>query len=78
MTFKVNTHQLVSKHQKVSDSEKKSLFGRYNIDYKSLPRISREDPAIIHLNLKHGEIVKIERESKTAGRTAYYRVVVDG
>lgn len=77
MTINVNAHQLASKHQKVSDSERESLFKRYNIDSKSLPKIKREDPAIAHLKLKHGDVVKVERVSKTAGKTIYYRGVVD-
>ncbi len=77
MAFKVDTHQLVNKHLKASDAEKESLFKKYNIDSKALPKIMKDDPAIMHLSLKVGDLVKIERQSKTAGRTAYYRAVVD-
>lgn len=78
MTIDVNAHQLVSKHMEVSDSEKEALFKRYNIHSKSLPKINKNDPALAHLKLKHGDVVKVERNSKTAGNTFYYRGVIDG
>jgi len=78
MTIDVNGHQLASKHKKVSDSERESLFKKYNIDSKSLPKINKNDPAIVHLNLKQGDVVKVVRKSKTAGKTDYYRGVIDG
>jgi DNA-directed RNA polymerase subunit H len=78
MTFDVSKHILVPKHSKVSDSEKKKLFEKYNINGKELPRIFKEDPAIVKLSVKVGDIIKIERESQTAGVAKYYRVVVDG
>ena len=37
-----------------------------------------ENPAIKHLNVKAGEVIKIERESKTAGKSVYYREVIEG
>ena len=77
MTFKVDAHQLVNKHLKASDAEREALLKKYNIDSKSLPKIMKDDPAVLHLNLKLGDIVKIERQSKTAGKTAYYRAVTD-
>ena len=78
MTFDITKHRLVPKHVKLSDSEKKKLFGDYHIDIKGLPRILKEDSAIAKLNAKPGDIIKIERASKTAGTTFYYRVVIEG
>jgi DNA-directed RNA polymerase subunit H len=54
------------------------LFEKYNISIKELPKISRKDPAIEHLDAKEGDIIRIERESLTAGKTVYYRGVVNG
>ena len=78
MVFDVNKHFLVPKHSKASEAEVKKLFEKYHINSISLPKILREDPAIIKLNLTAGDIVKIERNSKTAGKTIYYRVVIEG
>ena len=34
-----------------------------------------EDPAIVDLKPKAGDVIKITRESQTAGVAVYYRVV---
>ncbi|MBU0457687.1 MAG: DNA-directed RNA polymerase subunit H [Nanoarchaeota archaeon] len=78
MAFDVTKHTLVSKHLKVSDTEKESVFKQYNINSKDLPKILKDDIAIAHLNLKVGDLVKIERVSKTAGIAVYYRVIIEG
>lgn len=77
MSFNVTTHQLVCKHSKVADAEKESLLQKYDITQQDLPKIMLQDPAIKHLTPKAGDIIKIERESKTAGKSTYYREVVE-
>lgn len=75
MTVDVAKHHLVPKHGKLSDAEKAKLLEHYHIKLKALARISKSDPAIVKLNPKEGDIIKIERDSKTAGKSIYYRVV---
>ena len=75
--FDVTNHILIPKHAKVSEREKKDIFSKYNITFKELPKISVNDPAIKHLKLSSGDIVKIVRESKTAGEAVYYRGVTN-
>ena len=77
MSFDVTKHELVPKHKKLSDSEKSKLFEQYNVRGKELPKISQEDPAIASLGVKVGDVIKIERVSKTAGVTYYYRQVTE-
>lgn len=74
----ITSHNLVPKHSKVSDSEKEKIFEKYSITTKELPKIFKSDPAIAGLSVKIGDIIKVERESKTAGVSIYYRVVIDG
>ncbi len=78
MAFDVIKHRLVPKHTKLSDSEVKKLCENYHIEVKGLPRILKDDAGINKLNVKSGDVVKIERVSRTAGVTTYYRVVIDG
>lgn len=73
----VTKHVLVPKHTKLSEREKKQLLEKYNITVKQLPRISKKDPAIQHLDVKPGDVIKIHRESKTAGKTEFYRSVAN-
>ena len=77
MSFNVTTHQLVCKHSKVDDTEKESLLQKYDITQHDLPKITLHDPAIKHLTAKAGDIIRIERESKTAGKSIYYREAVE-
>ena len=77
MAFDVNKHLLIPKHSKLNESDKKKLLDEYKIDVFSLPKITTEDPAIAKFNAKVGDVIKIERDSKTAGTTSYYRVVVE-
>ena len=74
----VDMHELVPKHTKLNDSEKKKVLEKYNVSANALPRISKDDPAIEKLNVKPGDVIKIERISETAGIAMYYRVVVEG
>lgn len=71
----VGKHALVPKHTKCSEKEKKELFEKYKITLRELPRISKNDPAIQHLDANVGDAIKIARNSKTAGKTVFYRGV---
>jgi DNA-directed RNA polymerase subunit H (RpoH/RPB5) len=75
--FDVTKHELVPKHVKVEEREKKELLEKYKISIYNLPFLRKNDPAIKHLDVQAGDIIKIIRDSsKTAGRAAYYRYVV--
>ncbi len=78
MAFDVNKHHLVPKQSILNETEKKKLLEDYKIDIRALPKIFKEDQAIVKLKVKLGDVVKTERVSKTAGTTTYYRVVIDG
>ncbi len=69
-------HILVPEHTKLSEKEKEKLLKEHNVSIKELPRIMKDDPAIKHLNVKVGDIIRIKRNSQTAGESIYYRVVV--
>ena len=73
--FDVTKHVLVPKHSKLSDKETKELFEKYAIELQNLPRVHKNDPAIQHLDVKEGDIVKVSRDSPTAGEISFYRRV---
>lgn len=75
--FKVDKHSLTPKHVKVSDREKKQLLESYRATLRDLPKIYRTDPAIANLDVKAGDVIKVMRESQTAGESVFYRVVVN-
>lgn len=69
-------HQLVPEHEKISDEEKAELLEYHNITTKQLPKILITDPAIKHLQPKENDVIKITRNSPTAGQITFYRGVV--
>jgi DNA-directed RNA polymerase subunit H len=73
--FEVGKHVLVPKHSKLSEKDAKELFEKYSIDLQNLPRIYKNDPAIVHLDVNEGDVVKIVRKSPTAGESVFYRRV---
>ena len=74
----ISKHRLVPKHTILSEKDKEELLSRYNINLNQLPRILTSDPQVKVLDAKIGDVIKIERESETAERSTYYRVVVQG
>jgi len=73
----IEKHSLIPKHEKISDSEKEKLFSEMTIKFKDLPKIYRNDPAIISLEIKQGDVIKVIRPSTTAKQTVFYRGVID-
>lgn len=71
----IRKHVLIPKHKKLSDKEKKVLLDTYNITVNELPVISKSDPALVDMDIEIGDVLKIERDSPTAGRVVFYRGV---
>ncbi len=76
-SFDLFEHELVPPHIIASDEEIQLVLDHYGIEKNQLPRIFRDDPAVKVLGARPGQVVRIERESLTAGRSFYYRLVVD-
>ena len=76
--FEVTKHILVPKHSKLSERELKEIMDKYSLTLRELPRILVSDPAIEDLSVKEGDVVKITRNSPTAGEIFFYRRVVKG
>lgn len=70
-------HVLVPVHTKLTEKEAAELLKLHNITIKELPKIYLDDPAIRHLGVKENDIIRIERNSPTAGKSVFYRGVID-
>ena len=68
-------NNLVPKHQILNGDEKADLLKSLNVSPKQLPRIKEDDPVVKILQGKRGDVVKITRDSATAGEYHYYRVI---
>ena len=75
--LEINKHVLVPEHKKLNNKEKVALLEKYNISLNNLPRILNKDKAISELKANDGDVIKIERQSPTAGVTKFYRVVIN-
>ncbi len=76
--FEIEKHDLVPKHELLDDKQKEEVMKKFGITLKQFPRILETDPMVKFLNAKIGDVLKITRQSKTAGESEYYRVVIKG
>lgn len=74
--FDLFEHDLVPKHEILKADERAELLSKYRVEPYQLPRIKKSDPAITAIGAKVGDIVKILRDSPTAGQYVAYRYVV--
>ncbi len=70
-------HYMVPKHTLLTEDEVAEVLENFKITKNQLPKILRQDPAARAINAAEGDVVKIERESSTAGHCVAYRLVVD-
>ena len=73
----ITKHVLVPKHTKLSEKAKATLIKQYSESLRELPKITISDPALQHLDVKEGDVIKIDRDSHTAGKIVFYRRVVN-
>ena len=73
----VPEHILVPKHEIMTIKDAEEVLKTYNCRTTDLPLIFVNDPAIIGLGVKPGDMIKITRKSATAGESFYYRYVVE-
>lgn len=73
----VPDHIYVPKHEIISKKEAQEVLEKFNCKPTELPLIFVNDPAIIGLGVKPGDMIKITRKSSTAGESTYYRYVVE-
>jgi DNA-directed RNA polymerase subunit H (RpoH/RPB5) len=76
-SFDLFDHDLVPTHIIAEQSEVDLVLEHYKIKKTQLPRIYLSDPAARVLGARPGQVIRIQRESETAGSTFYYRLVVD-
>lgn len=70
-------HYLVPKHEIAKPEEYNEVLEKYKIKKENLPKIRVSDPAIKAIGGQPGDVIKITRNSRTAGKTIIYRIVVE-
>ena len=76
VSFDVSAHVIVPKHELCSAKERETVLKQYGASPLQMPRILITDPGIQHLGAEEGDLIKITRESPTAGETIFFRIVV--
>jgi len=77
LQFNILNHQYVPPHTILSKEETDDMMKKYNVADKSqLPDISRYDPVALAIGMRPGDVCKIDRPSKSAIHSTYYRVCV--
>ncbi|MEF8880288.1 MAG: DNA-directed RNA polymerase subunit H [Candidatus Nanohaloarchaea archaeon] len=77
MAIDVRDHEAVPKHEKMDEDEVEELLEKFDTEKDKLPKIERTDAALKQMDVEEGDVIHIERNSPTAGKTDYYRFVVD-
>ncbi len=67
---------LVPKHEVLNKEEAEELLRSLGVKKEQLPKIKATDPIAKEIGAKVGDIVKITRESLTAGKSVAYRLVI--
>jgi len=61
----------------MTKKEAETVLQKFNCNATELPLIIANDPAIIGLGVKPGDMIKVTRKSATAGESFYYRYVIE-
>ncbi|MEW6295384.1 MAG: DNA-directed RNA polymerase subunit H [Candidatus Diapherotrites archaeon] len=68
-------HYLVPMHEIVPENEAKEIIKKYGNLKEKFPLILRTDPVIEEIQAKKGDLIRITRNSLTAGKSVSYRIV---
>jgi hypothetical protein len=75
LQFNILKHTLVPKHTLLTLSEKEQFMKKYNVmETSQIPDISFFSPVSLVLGIRPEDVVKIERNSRTAIQSDFYRV----
>ena len=70
----ISEHYLVPKHSIISESEKARLLKHHKLTEAQIPRMTPEDPMARYLGMEYGDVAKVVRDSRVAGRYVTYRI----
>jgi len=74
--FNIFQHKLVPKHEILTPKEREQMLAQYKIQPYQLLQINVSDPTVKAIGAKPGDILRIIRDSPTAGTHIAYRYVV--
>ncbi|KAL6121070.1 hypothetical protein NUSPORA_02073 [Nucleospora cyclopteri] len=75
LLFNPTKHQLVPKQRILTGEETKNLLESLNCQIDELPVMLKKDVIARYLGTELNDVIEIIRESKTAGKSIYYRAI---
>ncbi|WP_331234731.1 DNA-directed RNA polymerase subunit H [Natronorarus salvus] len=72
----VSQHTLVPEHTVMDEESIQTVLDEYGIKPTDLPKIKRTDSALPD-DAEVGDVIRIERESRTTDRAVVYRLVIE-
>ncbi len=69
-------HKMVPNHEILNEEDLNKVLSEYKVDKEQLPKIRISDPAAVSVKAKVGDVVRVTRESPTAGKSYFYRLVI--
>tara|TARA_Y100001970_G_scaffold21860_2_gene25099 strand:+ start:511 stop:1152 length:642 start_codon:yes stop_codon:yes gene_type:complete len=77
LQFNILKHELVPSHTKLSETEKNNIKKKYNIlEDNQIPDISYFSPVSLVMGFRPGDLIHIQRKSRTAINTDFYRICI--
>lgn len=77
MAMDITDHEAVPEHRKLEEEEVEEVLEQFDAEKSDLPLIERTDAALKQMDVEEGDVIEIVRDSPTAGKAEYYRLVVD-
>ncbi len=75
MTAKRSDHEYVPVHEKADEKEVRAFLEKRNLKIENLPKILSDDPQVVKLSAKEGQVIKVRRNDH-GNEYLYYRLVV--
>ncbi|MDY6865558.1 MAG: DNA-directed RNA polymerase subunit H [Halobacteriota archaeon] len=69
-------HEMVPEHAIITEEEVELILKQYGITKGQLPKLKSSDPVAKQIGAKVDDVVKIIRNSPTAGRSVVYRLTI--
>ncbi|MCZ7405366.1 MAG: DNA-directed RNA polymerase subunit H [Candidatus Methanoperedens sp.] len=69
-------HKMVPNHEILNEEDLNKVLSEYKVDKEQLPKIRISDPSTVSVKAKVGDVVRITRDSQTAGKSYFYRLVI--
>jgi DNA-directed RNA polymerase subunit H len=75
--FSLLGHNMVPQHILIPENEVYKVLKKYAVDKEQLPKIKFADPVIVEIGAEIGDVIKVIRNSPTAGEAVVYRLVIE-